>query len=175
MRTDETTDDDAGPAAGVAGARPTASRPSAPKPVHRRPAPVTKDDDTLRHAFETGSYPYSTRLTEKDYLRRVMPLQVELLKAQNWVKAAAARVILVCEGRDAAGKGGTIKRFMEHLNPRAARIVALEKPTQRERTQWYFQRYIQHLPSGGEIVFFDRSWYNRAGVERVMEFCSPEE
>jgi len=103
---------------------------------------------------------------------RILPLQVELLKAQNWIKTANERATLRFEGRDAAGKGGTIKRFMEHLNPRGARIVALEKPTDQERSQWYFQRYICHLPSGGEIVFFDRSWYNRAGVERVMGFCS---
>jgi polyphosphate kinase 2 len=101
-----------------------------------------------------------------------MPLQVELLKAQNWIKTANERATVLFEGRDAAGKGGTIKRFMEHLNPRGARIVALEKPTDHERSQWYFQRYVRHLPSGGEIVFFDRSWYNRAGVERVMGFCT---
>jgi len=100
-----------------------------------------------------------------------MPLEVELLKAQSWIKATNERVTVLFEGRDAAGKGGTIKRFMEHLNPRGARIVALEKPTDQERSQWYFQRYVSHLPSGGEIVFFDRSWYNRAGVERVMGFC----
>jgi polyphosphate kinase 2 len=102
-------------------------------------------------------------------------LQVELLKLQNWVKETGERIVVLFEGRDAAGKGGTIKRFMEHLNPRGARIVALEKPNERERTQWYFQRYIENLPSGGEIVFFDRSWYNRAGVERVMGFCSPND
>src|SRR4051794_4118101 len=99
-------------------------------------------------------------------------LQIELLKLQKWSQANGHRHVIVFEGRDAAGKGGTIKRFMEHLNPRSARVVALEKPTERERTQWYFQRYIQHLPAAGEIVFFDRSWYNRAGVERVMGFCS---
>ena len=99
-------------------------------------------------------------------------MQVELLKVQNWVKQTGQRIIVICEGRDAAGKGGTIKRFMEHLNPRAARIVALEKPTDHERGQWYFQRYIKHLPTAGEMVFFDRSWYNRAGVERVMGFCN---
>ncbi len=102
-------------------------------------------------------------------------LQVELLKVQSWVKANNERIVILFEGRDAAGKGGTIKRFMEHLNPRGARVVALEKPSERERTQWYFQRYISNLPSGGEIVFFDRSWYNRAGVERVMNFCTPNE
>jgi len=99
-------------------------------------------------------------------------LQVELLKVQNWVKQTGQRIVALFEGRDAAGKGGTIKRFMEHLNPRAARVVALEKPTEHELGQWYFQRYIKHLPTAGEIVFFDRSWYNRAGVERVMGFCS---
>ena len=104
-----------------------------------------------------------------------MPLQVELLKAQAWVKDSGERIVVLFEGRDAAGKGGTIKRFMEHLNPRGARVVALEKPSERERTQWYFQRYVEHLPAGGEIVFFDRSWYNRAGVERVMGFCTPAE
>jgi polyphosphate kinase 2 len=102
-------------------------------------------------------------------------LQVELLKLQNWVKETGERIVVLFEGRDAAGKGGTIKRFMEHLNPRGARVVALEKPSEREKTQWYFQRYIENLPSGGEIVFFDRSWYNRAGVERVMGFCSPND
>jgi polyphosphate kinase 2 len=102
-------------------------------------------------------------------------LQTELLKAQNWVKQTGEKIVVLFEGRDAAGKGGTIKRYMEHLNPRGARVVALEKPTERERGQWYFQRYVENLPSGGEIVFFDRSWYNRAGVERVMNFCSPND
>ncbi|MFN6954836.1 MAG: polyphosphate kinase 2 [Acetobacteraceae bacterium] len=134
-----------------------------------------RDPEAIRRAFETGAYPYSTRLTEKDYLARILPLQVELLKAQNWIKTAGERAMVLFEGRDAAGKGGTIKRFMEHLNPRGARVVALEKPSERERTQWYFQRYIEHLPAGGEIVFFDRSWYNRAGVERVMGFCTAAE
>ena len=105
----------------------------------------------------------------------MLPLQAELLKAQAWIKEAGEKLVVLFEGRDAAGKGGTIKRFMEHLNPRGARIVALDKPTERERSQWYFQRYIAHLPTAGEIVFFDRSWYNRAGVERVMGFCSPNE
>ncbi|WP_372620961.1 polyphosphate kinase 2 [Falsiroseomonas sp.] len=140
-----------------------------------RRAAMRHDPDTVRHAFESGEYPYATRLTEKEYLQRVKPLQVELLKAQAWVKDAGERIVILFEGRDAAGKGGTIKRFMEHLNPRGARVVALEKPSDRERSQWYFQRYIEHLPAGGEIVFFDRSWYNRAGVERVMGFCSPAE
>ncbi|MBX9594322.1 MAG: polyphosphate kinase 2, partial [Roseomonas sp.] len=141
---------------------------------HRRAAP-RHDPEAVRRAFETGEYPYATRLTEREYMARVKPLQVELLKAQAWVKDTNERIVILFEGRDAAGKGGTIKRFMEHLNPRAARVVALEKPNERERTQWYFQRYIQHLPAGGDMVFFDRSWYNRAGVERVMGFCSPSE
>ncbi len=102
-------------------------------------------------------------------------MQIELLKLQSWVKAENQRVVIIFEGRDAAGKGGTIKRFREHLNPRGARVVALEKPNDAERNQWYFQRYVSQLPTGGEIVFFDRSWYNRAGVERVMGFCTPEE
>jgi polyphosphate kinase 2 len=137
---------------------------------HRR-----ADSETIRHAFETGEFPYRSRLSEKFYLQHMQQLQVELLKAQNWVKETGQRIVVLFEGRDAAGKGGTIKRFMEHLNPRAARVVALEKPSERERTQWYFQRYVEHLPAAGEIVFFDRSWYNRAGVERVMNFCSPNE
>ncbi len=103
------------------------------------------------------------------------PLQVELLKAQRWIKESGARLLVLFEGRDAAGKGGTIRRFMEHLNPRGARVVALDKPTERERSQWYFQRYIEHFPAAGEIVLFDRSWYNRAGVEKVMGFCTEAE
>ena len=134
-----------------------------------------RDPDAIRRAFETGDYPYSTKVKEKAYLERMLPLQAELLKAQNWIKETGEKIVMLFEGRDAAGKGGTIKRFMEHLNPRGARIVALEKPTERERSQWYFQRYIEHLPAAGEIVFFDRSWYNRAGVERVMGFCTPNE
>ena len=118
-------------------------------------------------------YPYTKRFRRKDYERAKRQLQIELLKYQLHVKETGSKVLVICEGRDAAGKGGAIKRFMEHLNPRGARVVALEKPTQIELTQWYFQRYIQHLPSGGEIVFMDRSWYNRAGVERVMSYCTP--
>ena len=121
--------------------------------------------------FRDGTYPYKTRIRRASYEKRKEELQVELLKVQNWVKQTGQRIVVICEGRDAAGKGGTIKRFMEHLNPRAARVVALEKPTHHERGQWYFQRYIYHLPTAGEMVFFDRSWYNRAGVERVMGFC----
>jgi polyphosphate kinase 2 len=120
-------------------------------------------------------YPYEDRFERTDYERTKRLLQIELLKMQGWVKESGQRIVMVFEGRDAAGKGGTIKRFMEHLNPRGAHVVALEKPSDRERTQWYFQRYIKHLPSAGEIVMFDRSWYNRAGVERVMGFCSNDE
>ncbi|MFJ8956410.1 polyphosphate kinase 2 [Streptomyces sp. NPDC102381] len=109
------------------------------------------------------------------YERELYRLQAELVKLQEWVRAEAARLVVVFEGRDAAGKGGTIKRVSEHLNPRVARIVALPAPTERERTQWYFQRYVEHLPAAGEIVLFDRSWYNRAGVEHVMGFCTPAE
>jgi len=120
-------------------------------------------------------YPYDERMTRDYYDHEKRLLQIELIKLQNWVKDTGQRIVILFEGRDAAGKGGTIKRFMEHLNPRGARTVALEKPSERERTQWYFQRYVRHLPSAGEILLFDRSWYNRAGVERVMGFCTPEE
>jgi polyphosphate kinase len=120
-------------------------------------------------------YPYDERLARDEYDRAKRLLQIELVKLQNWVKETGQRIVIVFEGRDAAGKGGTIKRFTEHLNPRGASVVALEKPSERERTQWYFQRYVTHLPAAGEIVLFDRSWYNRAGVERVMGFCTPEE
>lgn len=132
-------------------------------------------DDQLADGWRTGGYPYKNLMLRKNYEKQKYRLQVELLKLQAWVKETGQRVVILFEGRDAAGKGGTIKRFMEHLNPRGARVVALEKPSEVERGQWYFQRYIQHLPSTGEIVLFDRSWYNRAGVERVMGFCSPDE
>lgn len=115
------------------------------------------------------------KLPRKTYEKELLRLQMELAKLQEWVRAEGARLVVIFEGRDAAGKGGTIKRVTEHLNPRVARIAALPKPTERERTQWYFQRYIQHLPAAGEIVLFDRSWYNRAGVEHVMGFCTREE
>ncbi len=131
------------------------------------------DATAIRRVFETGEYPYAVRMRAKPYEEHMLRLQQELLKAQRWVEESGERIIMLFEGRDAAGKGGTIKRFMEHMNPRTARVVALQKPTERERTQWYFQRYITQLPAGGEICLFDRSWYNRAGVERVMGFCSP--
>jgi polyphosphate kinase 2 len=128
--------------------------------------------DVIRR-FENGMYPYEDRIGKSEYEKTKASLQVELLKVQRWVKESGKKVVILFEGRDAAGKGGAIKRFMEHLNPRGARVVALEKPTIAEQTQWYFQRYVNHLPSAGEIVLFDRSWYNRAGVERVMGFCDP--
>lgn len=115
------------------------------------------------------------KMKSAEYEALKLDLQIELLKMQNWVRTKGEKVLILFEGRDAAGKGGTIKRFMEHLNPRSARVIALEKPTEYERGQWYYQRYIKHLPGAGEIVLFDRSWYNRAGVERVMDFCSPSE
>ena len=135
--------------------------------------PVTAEDSSS--APLPAAYPYRVRLRRKEYEAEKQKLQIELLKLQSWVKDSGQRIVVLFEGRDAAGKGGTIKRFTEHLNPRGARVVALEKPSDQERGQWYFQRYIQHLPTYGEIVFFDRSWYNRAGVERVMGFCSPGE
>lgn len=116
-----------------------------------------------------------TKLKTTEYLEIIAPLHVELLKMQNSIKESGQKILSIFEGRDAAGKGGTIKRFIEHLNPRGCRVIALEKPTDRERTQWYFQRYVEHLPASGEIVLFDRSWYNRGMVERVMGFCEPEE
>jgi polyphosphate kinase 2 len=139
------------------------------------------DDPLLRFAdgrpvdtWREG-YPYDERMTRDVYDREKRLLQIELLKLQNWVKDTGERVVILFEGRDAAGKGGTIKRFMEHLNPRGASVVALEKPSEREQTQWSFQRYVAHLPAAGEIVLFDRSWYNRAGVERVMGFVTAQE
>lgn len=132
-------------------------------------------DEELVSDWRGGAYPYKNLLSRKRYEGQKYKLQVELLKLQSWAKETGQKVVILFEGRDAAGKGGAIKRFMEHLNPRGARLVALEKPTDTERGQWYFQRYVQHLPTAGEIVMFDRSWYNRAGVERVMGFCSETE
>jgi polyphosphate kinase len=132
-------------------------------------------DRELADNWQEGGYPYKNLLSRKSYERQKYRLQVELLKLQSWVKETHQRVVVLFEGRDAAGKGGTIRRFMEHLNPRGARVVALEKPTEEERGQWYFQRYVGHLPTAGEMTLFDRSWYNRAGVERVMGFCTDAE
>lgn len=133
------------------------------------------DPDAIRLAFESGRYPYARKMGRADYEKEKAKLQAELLKVQLWGQETGQKFVLLFEGRDAAGKGGTIKRFNEHLNPRTARVVALNKPSEAERGQWFFQRYIQHLPTAGEMVFYDRSWYNRAGVERVMGFCSPTE
>lgn len=132
-------------------------------------------DQALSKDWRDGGYPYKNLLSRKSYEKQKYHLQVELLKLQAWVKETGQRVVILFEGRDAAGKGGTIRRFMEHLNPRGARVVALEKPSEVERGQWYFQRYVSQLPTAGEIVMFDRSWYNRAGVERVMGFCNNDE
>jgi polyphosphate kinase 2 len=143
--------------------------------AHHEQALLRRDPAAIRELFLTGEYPYKRKIATDDYEKKKAHLQVELLKVQRWVKETGQKIVVLFEGRDAAGKGGTIKRFMEHLNPRGARVVALEKPTDQERGQWYFQRYIRLLPTNGEIVMFDRSWYNRAGVERVMEFCTPED
>ena len=136
---------------------------------------VHPDEALSPHWRDATVYPYRNLMARKSYEKQKYRLQVELLKLQAWVKATGQKVVILFEGRDAAGKGGTIKRMMEHLNPRGARVVALEKPSDVERGQWYFQRYVQHLPTAGEIVLFDRSWYNRAGVEKVMGFCSDAE
>jgi len=146
-------------------------------------APVAVQVALARHGTHEDStraplpadYPYAARMRRREYETLKIGLQIELLKVQKWVKETGQRIVMLFEGRDAAGKGGTIKRFTEHLNPRGARVVALDKPSAGERGQWYFQRYIQHFPTHGEIVFFDRSWYNRAGVERAMGFCTPQE
>jgi polyphosphate kinase 2 len=137
--------------------------------------PVLLGPDGLPMQTWREGYPYTERMTRPEYEQVKRGLQIELLKAQTWIKDTGHKLVVLFEGRDAAGKGGTIKRFMEHLNPRGATAVALSAPSERERGEWYFQRYVRHLPTRGEIVFFDRSWYNRAGVERVMGFCSDAE
>jgi polyphosphate kinase 2 len=155
-----------------------ASARSAAAMAEREAEPEVKASDKvadLRKAFENGEYPYQDKLKKKPYEEEKAKLQAELLKVQHWAQETGEKFVLIFEGRDAAGKGGTIKRFTEHLNPRQARVVALNKPTWEEKGQWFFQRYIEHLPTVGEMVFYDRSWYNRAGVERVMGFCEPWE
>jgi polyphosphate kinase 2 len=147
----------------------------ADEPARRYANARHNPDDELVLSWREGGYPYRNLMSRRAYEKQKYRLQVELLKLQAWVRETGERVMILFEGRDAAGKGGTIKRFMEHLNPRGARVVALEKPTERERGQWYFQRYVENFPTAGEIVLFDRSWYNRAGVERVMGFCTPRE
>lgn len=156
--------------------RPVAAAPApapAAKAAPRRASAPSQAE--IRRAFETGAYPYTTKLSRRSYEAQKAKLQAELLKVQNWVAETGQKIVILFEGRDAAGKGGTIKRFNEHLNPRQARVVALNKPNDAEHGQWYFQRYIEHLPTAGEMVFYDRSWYNRAGVERVMGFCEPND
>lgn len=138
------------------------------------PILLTVPDGRVVDTWREG-YPYDERMSRAEYDLEKRLLQIELLKLQMWTKDTGRRHVIIFEGRDAAGKGGTIKRFTEHMNPRGARVVALEKPSVRESTEWYFQRYIQHLPAAGEIVLFDRSWYNRAGVERVMGFCTEDQ
>ncbi|MBK1635206.1 polyphosphate kinase 2 [Rhodovulum adriaticum] len=152
-------------------AAPTASQP---KPNGKGRAPLASPAN-IAHAFESGEYPYDTKMSRRSYEAQKAKLQAELLKVQLWAQETDQKFVILFEGRDAAGKGGTIKRFMEHLNPRLARVVALNKPTWEEKGQWFFQRYINELPTVGEMVFYDRSWYNRAGVERVMGFCTPNE
>ena len=158
----------------VAADPPPAAQPSLTGAAHRI-SELRHDPAAIRRLFETGEYPYQSPMRTGPYEDHMLELQRELLKVQRWVQETGERIVVLFEGRDAAGKGGTIKRFMEHMNPRTARVVALQKPTEREATQWFFQRYLHHLPSAGEIVMFDRSWYNRAGVERVMGFCTPAE
>ena len=129
-------------------------------------------DDDIRRAYKKRN---PDSLDNRTYFRNLLRLQTELIKLQDWVEHTGAKVLVICEGRDSAGKGGVIKRIVQRLNPRVARVVALPKPTEREQSQWYFQRYVPYLPAGGEIVLFDRSWYNRAGVERVMGFASEDQ
>ncbi|MGC9420437.1 MAG: polyphosphate kinase 2 [Rhodovulum sp.] len=158
------------------------SEPAAPKPAsrgRRTPSGATHvpyaSPDTIAHAFESGEYPYKEKMSRRSYEAQKARLQAELLKVQLWAQETEQKFVILFEGRDAAGKGGTIKRFTEHLNPRSARVVALNKPTWEEKGQWFFQRYVRELPTAGEMVFYDRSWYNRAGVERVMGFCTPND
>lgn len=158
----------------VGGGRPNPGVLASARARHEQ-AEMRHDPAVLRHLFESGDFPYKAEMERETYEKQKRALQIELLKVQRWVKDTGQRIVIVFEGRDAAGKGGAIRRFMENMNPRGARVVALEKPSDRERGQWYFQRYIAHLPTEGEIVLFDRSWYNRAGVERVMGFCGEEE
>jgi polyphosphate kinase len=147
-----------------------AQPPSLPEFLHHKTLPEAIEDA----AFTSGGFAYDKRMSRKKYDKKLVKLQIELLKLQEWVKANGERIVVVFEGRDGAGKGGAIARIMQHLSPRNARVVALSKPTDTERGQWYFQRYAAHMPTKGEIVCFDRSWYNRAGVERVMGFATPE-
>ncbi|MDO9072838.1 MAG: polyphosphate kinase 2 [Rubrivivax sp.] len=161
----------------IAGASPDEKKALRQLLFEQRPetTPAIDPDSELTPRWREGGYPYKNLMSRRNYEKQKYRLQVELLKLQAWVKETGQRVVILFEGRDAAGKGGTIKRLMENLNPRGARVVALEKPSDVERGQWYFQRYVSHLPTAGEIVMFDRSWYNRAGVEKVMGFCTDTE
>lgn len=141
----------------------------APEDIRQAIQRADKDD------ILSPSYPHDERLSRKTYERDYERLQIEMVKLQSWVRETGQRVVMVFEGRDAAGKGGTIRRMRENLNPRAARVVALSKPTETEQGEWYFQRYVKHLPTAGEMVFYDRSWYNRGVVENVFGFCTPEQ
>lgn len=145
------------------------SNPHSPLDGEELPAEI------LEKALGSGGYPYDSRMDKKQYEQELEDLQIELAKLQKSIESSGDRILMIFEGRDAAGKGGTIKAFMEYLNPRKAHVVALAKPTDRERGQWYFQRYVAHLPTAGEMALFDRSWYNRAGVERVMGFCTKDQ
>lgn len=155
--------------------KPAQAAKAPPETQTREEVAKTPSTEEIRKGFESGRYPYRRKMARRVYEAEKARLQAELLKVQLWAQETGQKFAMVFEGRDAAGKGGTIKRFTEHLNPRSARVVALNKPTDEERGQWYFQRYINHLPTAGEIVLYDRSWYNRAGVERVMGFCEPDE
>jgi len=169
-------DADEGVRAIIAGASPDdAARLTGWLGLPKPPGRPRRTSDELVENWREVPYPYKFKMLRKDYEREKFVLQTELLKLQQWIRESSQRLVILFEGRDAAGKGGTIKRFMEHLNPRGARVVALEKPSDVERGQWYFQRYVEHLPTMGEIVLFDRSWYNRSGVENVMGFCTEEE
>lgn len=175
-RTENSTENSTTVAAKVATTPAPASTANAAPASNLSAAPLaTPSGDDVRQVFESGQYPYDTKLSRRSYESQKAKVQAELLKVQHWAQETGQKFVMLFEGRDAAGKGGTIKRFTEHLNPRTARVVALNKPTDEERGQWYFQRYIDHLPTSGEMVLYDRSWYNRAGVERVMGFCEPGE
>jgi polyphosphate kinase 2 len=168
-----------------AAARPRRKRPASPPKSSSRPKAAAEPAFDIEAeslpasiadaAFRSGDYPYDKRMKRKRYDREIEPLQIELQKLLRWTREEGERIVIVFEGRDGAGKGGTITRFTQHLNPRQARVVALSKPSDAEQGQWYMQRYAAQMPTAGEIVFFDRSWYNRAGVERVMGFCSLQE
>ena len=164
-----------GPETEALAPEPEAPDRDAPESAPSALAFPTASPNAIRAAFESNRYPYPRRLGRRPYEAEKARLQAEMLKVQLWAQDTGQKFVILFEGRDAAGKGGAIKRYTEHLNPRFARVVALNKPSEREQGQWYFQRYVEHLPTAGEMVFYDRSWYNRAGVERVMRFCTPND